>query len=68
MDTTTTFTFRLIYPRVNGLHYQGSKLGNSTSNLDLQTLSTFPSSAGTRTAIFYSGFTLPRISWLPSII
>jgi len=68
MDTTTTFTFRLLYPRVNGIHDQGSRLGNSTANLGLKALSTVPASAGTRTAIFYSGFTLPKISRLLSII
>jgi hypothetical protein len=51
MDTTTTFTLLLLYPRVNGLQYQGSRLGNTTANQGLQALNTVPSSAGTRNAI-----------------
>ena len=68
MDTTTTFTFLLLYPRVSGLQYQGSRLGNSTANQGLQALSKVSASAGTRTAVFYSVFILPKISWLLSII
>ena len=68
MDSNTTFTFQLLYIRVNGLQYQGSRLGKSTANQDLQALSKVPASAGTRTAVFYSGFIVPEISWLPSFM